>query len=106
MRCRRNAQRWSEWVTYGGLPILDVVARLDRAIQYSRATGIQSRRLWDTGCPACAEHDTGEHGFAFPRHKLPGFCIMHAPSKERGRREGRALAAPAASCAVVESTRV
>src|SRR5581483_3209119 len=37
-----------------------VIARLDRAIQYSRDASVQPRRLWNTGFPAFAEHDRGK----------------------------------------------
>jgi len=36
-----------------------VIARLDRAIQYSRDSRAQLQCLWNTGCPACAGHDRG-----------------------------------------------
>jgi hypothetical protein len=42
------------------------------------------------------------HESASPRHALPESC-SDIPPKLRGRRESRALAAPAASCAVKEA---
>jgi hypothetical protein len=37
------------------------------------------------------------HSFAIPRRDAPEFCSSHSPRKIRGRRECRALDAPAAS---------
>jgi hypothetical protein len=36
----------------------------------------------------------GRHGFVFPRHVVPEFCIFIALRKSRGRREGRVPIAP------------
>jgi len=36
----------------------DVVARLDRATEYSRDVSAQLRSLWDTGSPAFAGDDS------------------------------------------------
>jgi hypothetical protein len=47
---------------------------------------------------------THDHSPAAPT--APGFCINRVPQKNRGRRECRVRAAPIASCAKVESTRV
>jgi hypothetical protein len=39
--------------------LLDVIARLDRAIQYSRSSSAPQRSLWNTGCPLKAGYDSG-----------------------------------------------
>ena len=46
------------------------------------------------------------YAFAFPRRHAPEFCTNLSPRKIRGRGERRVPAAPVASCAKVESTRV
>jgi hypothetical protein len=86
----------------------NVVARLDRAIQYSRDVRIYPRRPGVLDAPLEAGHDNRQtHTFAFSRRKAPELCKkLHPPF--RGRREYRAPGAPAAACAKVEveSTRV
>jgi hypothetical protein len=46
------------------------------------------------------------YNFAISRRGAPEFCLNVPPSEIRGRRESRVPVAPAAACAVVESTRV
>jgi hypothetical protein len=51
-----------------------VIARLNQAIHYSRMA--QAKRLWNTGCPACAGHDNRErHKAAFSRRDAPELSI-------------------------------
>ena len=56
--------------------------------------------LWNTGFPACAGNDSGEDVKPHSRGAFsrPSFA-KRCPSEKRGRRECRALAAPAASWA-------
>ena len=55
------------------------------------------RGLWNTGCPACAGHDSGVlQAIAFSRHRVPESCFSYHPQKNRGRRECRMQAAPMA----------
>jgi hypothetical protein len=55
-----------------------------------------------------AGNDGKKHTFAFSRRNPPEFCCQTFRPPNRGRREYRALGAPAAACAMVEvkSTRV
>jgi hypothetical protein len=51
-----------------GIPVAvtsDVIARLDRAIQYAAAYRLKRCRLWDTGSPAFAGDDHGESNDVF-----------------------------------------
>ena len=69
---------------------LGVVARLDRATQYSRDSSAQPRSLWDTGSPAFAGDDSGED---MTPHSRGAICVrvsaIRWPSQNRGRRECR-----------------
>jgi hypothetical protein len=83
-----------------------VVARLDRAIQYSRDVRVHPRGLWNTGSPAFAGDDSERQTPNSSRHDCARALHRHCPSENGGRRECRVLTAPAASRAVEESTRV
>src|SRR5262249_25556408 len=84
----------------------DVVARLDRANQYSRAGSVQPRCLWNTGSPAFAGDDTEfcnlrcpKRVSSFSRRVLRPSFATTLPSEDRGRREDRVFCAPADSYA-------
>jgi hypothetical protein len=76
-------------------PLFDVIARLDRAIQYSRGGAAEPRSRGVLGPPIKSGDDGGGCGKAFPRHHMPEFCSVHCHPQPRGRRECRMLAAPA-----------
>ena len=46
-----------------------------------------------------------ECDFAFSRRIAPEVCVLHRPSRNRGRREDRVRAAPAVSCAIAHRKR-
>jgi hypothetical protein len=81
-------------------------------IQYAVAHRFTHMRLWNTGSPGQAGRSQPRLAIAIPSHSRgalsPGFCNLVVPLSDRGRRESRALDAPAAPCARVakESTRV
>jgi hypothetical protein len=73
---------------------LGVIARLDRAIQYSRDAPARIEKPRRTGFPAFAGMTAeGGHTFAFPRHHLPESCQTSPSQARRGRRECRMQAA-------------
>ncbi len=77
-----------------------VIARLDRATQYSRGVSARAERPRRTGSPAFAGDDSGED--KPPHHRgatRPSYAGRARPKKIRGRRECRVRAAPAVSCA-------
>src|SRR5207237_6206512 len=67
-----------------------------RSIQYAAAYRFNHARPWDTGSPAFAGDDSG-HSFAISPRVRASFILNMPPSEIRGRRECRALDAPAAS---------
>ena len=63
----------------------------------------------DSGCNF--QTANSKRAFAFPRHDMPELCTNEPPDKGRGATprgsgECRVPVAPAAACAVIESTRV
>jgi len=63
---------------------LGVIARLDRAIQYSRDAPARIEKPRRTGFPAFAGMTAeGGHTFAFPRHHLPELPNIALASQER-----------------------
>jgi hypothetical protein len=73
-----------------------VVARLDRAIQYSATARVSTRYHGVLDAPRLKRGMTIErHGCALSRRNAPGLCMSHPP--DRGRGECRVPAAPAAS---------
>src|SRR6201999_1805031 len=70
-----------------------VIARLDRAIQYSRDGIVHTRA---SGADVQRTQGRRAREAAFPRHDMSGFCTFVAPRRRRGRRECRVQAAPMA----------
>ena len=61
-----------------------VVARLDRAIQYSRDACDQAERPACTGCPAFAGHDgEGRRDSTFSRHEMSEVLEMNRPRNQK-----------------------
>jgi hypothetical protein len=83
-----------------------VMPREGGASSIPEAARLKHSRLWNTGSSGQAgrRHRRRQQS-AFPRQDLPEFCDSITLRKVRGRRECRALDAPAASC-VVENARV
>ena len=76
--------------------LVDVIARLDRAIQYSRGFSVKHCRLWNTGSSGQAgRRQRRRREAAFPRRDASGFC-EHRARKSGGRRECRVHDAPTA----------
>src|SRR6185312_7265642 len=59
--------------------------RRDRATQYAVAHRFSRRRLWNTGCPAFAEHDSGEDMKQHSRGTIcPGCASSLSPERNGG----------------------
>jgi hypothetical protein len=83
-----------------------------RGIQYAAASRFNHGCLWNTGSPAFAGDDSqiqisnsnipGSHSFAISPRDAPEFLLSTFRPHVRGRRECRALGAPAASRAKIK----
>src|SRR5262245_23500310 len=79
--------------------LFDVVTREGGRPSIPEAAVLEPSSLWDTGSPACAGHDSGEHDSAFSRLISPELCEETLSLKlGGGHRECRAHDAPAARC--------
>jgi hypothetical protein len=93
-------------------PVQGLMVRVDAAVRqrWLRRVGRAKRahrqvqRTSMVGTLRFAHPTASSHASAFPRHDVSGFCKIICPSQNRGRRESRALVAPAALRASEEST--
>jgi hypothetical protein len=69
----------------------EVIARLDRAIQYPETVLAFARRHGVLVAPLSRGMTMEEHESAFPRRDAPGLCKKSFAPENRGRRESRVL---------------